>query len=178
MFRRVVHIKTLYAASSYHLKGLKQTKVTIQLLAIVGGHWYHRIPPPTPRNLGDKLKYLEIFPMEWVITCMQFTFDQASYKVSEPRLLVQEQMSHLMTKPTMGICPVWSESSLSAWRNIGSLATQSAHSEDSDQDGWSESSLGTEVILFVLCHEAAQMAASCTDRKLQIYCSLWKTELR
>ena len=31
------------------------------------------------------------------------------------------------------IRPVWSESSLSAWRNLGSLATRWAHSEDSDQ---------------------------------------------
>ena len=36
---------------------------------------------------------------------------------------------------TMSVRPVWSESSLSAWRNIGSLATHWAHSEDSDQTG-------------------------------------------
>ena len=56
-------------------------------------------------------------------------------------------MSHLMTKPTewhvrpaktqisLGIRPVWSESSLSAWRKFGSLATHWAHSKDSDQTG-------------------------------------------
>ena len=56
-------------------------------------------------------------------------------------------MSHDMTKPTkwhvrpaktqinLDIRPVWSESSLSAWRNLGSLATHWAHSEDSDQTG-------------------------------------------
>ena len=32
-------------------------------------------------------------------------------------------------------CAVWSESSLSAWRNLGSLATHWVHSEDSDQTG-------------------------------------------
>ena len=31
--------------------------------------------------------------------------------------------------------PVWSESSLSTWRKLGSLATHWAHSEDSDQTG-------------------------------------------
>ena len=31
--------------------------------------------------------------------------------------------------------PVWSESSLSAWRKFGSLATHWTHSEDSDQTG-------------------------------------------
>ena len=56
-------------------------------------------------------------------------------------------MSHLVTKPTkwhvssaktqisLGIRPGWSESSLSAWRKLGSLATHWAHSEDSDQTG-------------------------------------------
>ena len=37
------------------------------------------------------------------------------------------------TQISLGICPVWSESSLSAWRKLGSLATHWAHSEDSDQ---------------------------------------------
>ena len=51
-------------------------------------------------------------------------------------------LSRLITKPTkwhvrpartqtsLGIRPVWSESSLSAWRKLGSLATHWAHSED------------------------------------------------
>ena len=57
-----------------------------------------------------------------------------------------ENMSRLMTKPTkwlspaktqisLGIRPVWSESSLSAGRKLGSLATHWAHGEDSDQTG-------------------------------------------
>ena len=56
-------------------------------------------------------------------------------------------MSHRMTKPTkwplrpaktqinLRIRPVWSESSLSTWRNIGSSATHWANYEDSDQTG-------------------------------------------
>ena len=59
----------------------------------------------------------------------------------------KRQLSRLLTKPTkwpvrpaktqinLGIRPVWSESSLSAWRKLGSLATYWAHSEDSDQTG-------------------------------------------
>ena len=39
------------------------------------------------------------------------------------------------TQISLGICPVWSESSLSAWRNLGSLATHWAHGKDSDQTG-------------------------------------------
>ena len=40
------------------------------------------------------------------------------------------------TQISLGIRPVWSESSLSAWRKLGPLATHWAHSEDSDQIGW------------------------------------------
>ena len=55
----------------------------------------------------------------------------------------QDYLSHLMTKRTKWslrpaktqICPVWSASSLSTWRNIGSSATHGAHCEDSDQSG-------------------------------------------
>ena len=36
------------------------------------------------------------------------------------------------TQISLGIRPDWSESSLSAWKTVGSLATQWAHSEDSD----------------------------------------------
>ena len=39
------------------------------------------------------------------------------------------------TQISLGIQPVWSMSSLSAWRNLGSLATQWARREDSDQTG-------------------------------------------
>ena len=61
--------------------------------------------------------------------------------------ILRQNLSHNMTKPnkvtlrpvktqiSLGIHPVWSESLLSAWRKLGSLATHSAHSEDSDQPG-------------------------------------------
>ena len=39
------------------------------------------------------------------------------------------------TQISLGICPVWSESLLSAWKKLGSLATHWVHSEDSDQTG-------------------------------------------
>ena len=39
------------------------------------------------------------------------------------------------TQISLGICPVWSESLLSAWRNIGSSATHWAHCDDSDETG-------------------------------------------
>ena len=39
------------------------------------------------------------------------------------------------TQISLGLHPVWSESSLFAWRELGSLAAHWAHSEDSDQTG-------------------------------------------
>ena len=78
----------------------------------------------------------------------------------------QLQMSRHTTKPTkwhvrptktqisLGIHPVWSESSLSAWRHLGSLATPWAQVKTLIRlggcPGWSESSLGAHVILLVL----------------------------
>ena len=75
-------------------------------------------------------------------------------------------LSLLMSKPTkwhvrpaetqvsLGIRPAWSESLLSAWRNLGPLATHWAHSEDSDQTGRMPRLIwvfaGRTVILFVL----------------------------
>ena len=78
-------------------------------------------------------------------------------------------MSRLMITPTkwhvrpaktqisLGICPVWSEYSLSAWRKLGSLATHWAHSEDSDPTGRMPKLIWVvaerELILLVLqCH--------------------------
>ena len=58
---------------------------------------------------------------------------------------MREEVSRSTTKPTkwpvktkisLGIRPYWSEASLSAWRNIGPLATHLGHSEYSDQTGW------------------------------------------
>ena len=39
------------------------------------------------------------------------------------------------TQISLGICPVWSEFSLSAWRKFGSLPSHWAHIEDYDQTG-------------------------------------------
>ena len=40
------------------------------------------------------------------------------------------------TQSSLGICPVWSESSLSAWGKLGTLVIHWTHSEDSEQTGW------------------------------------------
>ena len=57
--------------------------------------------------------------------------------LNEPRHDKSDKMTVQPAKAqiSLGIRPVWSESSLSAWRNLGSLATHWVHSEDSDQTG-------------------------------------------
>ena len=69
--------------------------------------------------------------------------------------------SHSTTKPTNDLSqislvlrPVWSESSLSAWRNLWSFATCWVRSEDLPQAD--VSSMGAHVILLV-CHAATQL---------------------
>ena len=57
---------------------------------------------------------------------------------------------------SLGIRPIWSGSSLSAWRKLGSLATQWAHSEYADKSGWMPRLIwvfaGHIVILLVLSY--------------------------
>ena len=60
------------------------------------------------------------------------------------------------TQIGLGINPVWSESSLSAWRKLGSLATHWAHSEDSDQTGRMPRLIWVMPFRW-FCHVAAQM---------------------
>ena len=90
-------------------------------------------------------------------------------------------MSHLMTKPTkwhvrpaktqisLGIRPGWSESSLSARWNLGSLATHWEHSEDSDQTGRMPRLLSlrwAHMPLCWFCHEAACISILIKNLKL------------
>ena len=81
---------------------------------------------------------------------------QLGIRLHEPRHDKTNKMSvrPAKTQISLGIRPVWSESSLSAWRKLGSLATHWAHSEDSDQTGRMPSLIwvfaGRTAILLVL----------------------------
>ena len=82
-------------------------------------------------------------------------------------------MQPAKTQIRLGIRPVWSESSWSAWRKLGSLATHWAHSKDSDQTGgmpslWTESSLGAQSHCW-FCHVVAHI---CNRWNLQRYFSM------
>ena len=89
-------------------------------------------------------------------------------------------MSRLMTKPTkwhvrpaktqisLGIPPVWSESSLSAWRKLGcelSIKTAKTLIRLGECPGWSESSLGAQSFCW-FCHEAAHIY-------IYLFCFFW-----
>ena len=66
-----------------------------------------------------------------------------------------------VTQISVGIRPVWSESSLSAWRKLGSLATHWVQVKTRIRlgwcPGWSESSLGAQPHCW-FCHVAAHFA--------------------
>ena len=57
------------------------------------------------------------------------------YPLVIAKLINAFEPRHDKTPQKMSVRPVWSESSLSAWRKLKSLATQWAHIEDSDQTG-------------------------------------------
>ena len=69
------------------------------------------------------------------------------------------------TQISLGIRPFWSESSLSAWRNLGSLATHWAQAKTLIRlggcPGWSKSSLGAHSLCW-FCHVAAHI---CKQKK-------------
>ena len=95
-------------------------------------------------------------------------------------------MNRLMKKPIkwhvrpvntqirLGWCPVWSESSLSAWGKLGSLATHWTHSKTLIRPGgcpgWSESSLDAQSCCW-FCHEAAHICSVVLLPALKPYCS-------
>ena len=73
---------------------------------------------------------------------------------------------------SLGIRPVWSESSLSAWRNIGPLSTRLLTAQWrlirlGGCTNWSESSLGAHVILLVLsCDGSILFLSLLIDNKM------------
>ena len=63
------------------------------------------------------------------------------------------------TQISLGVRPVWSESLLSAWRKLGSLATHWALSEDSDQTGRIWVFAGRTATLMVLACRGSNILA-------------------
>ena len=96
------------------------------------------------------------FITSWSIACHANLHTQLSIYVFEPPHDKTNKVTvhPVKTQISLGICPVWSESSLSAWRKLGSLATHWMHSEVSDQTGWMPRLIwvfaGRTVILMVL----------------------------
>ena len=117
-----------------------------RLIWVFAGRTCHFVGFVTRRLISAPLK------SDWPIKALHYESDT--------------EMSRLMTKPTkwhvrpaktqisLGIRPDWSETSLSAWRKLGSFATHWAHSQDSDQTGWLPRLIwvfaGHTVILLVL----------------------------
>ena len=112
----------------------------------------------------DTLKHSE-FHGSWM--CIWIRSLCSYYRSSSMTKPTKWPVHPAMTLVSVGICPVWSESSLCAWRKCRSLATHWAHSEDSDKTGWmprliwvsaqsDQSLLGTQVFCW-FCHVAAHI---------------------
>ena len=98
------------------------------------------------------------------------------------------KMSCLTTRPTkwyvcpaktqisLGMCPAWSESSLSAWRKLGSLVTHWVLSKDSDQTGQLPRLIwvfaGRTVTLLVLSRCGSNIIRPVSLICLMCYCSV------
>ena len=132
-----------------------------------------RIPTiwiPTTKIIFNLLMF-----SQWLRSAGSATIKDHSPPLTPSITVVKREMSRPMTKPTtwhvrpantqisLGIRPVWSESSLCAWRNLEFLATHWAHSEDSDQAGrmprliclrWAHMSFCW------FCHAAAQITTT------------------
>ena len=80
------------------------------------------------------------------------------------------------TRISLGIRPVWSESSLSAWRKLGSLATHWVHSEDFDQTGRMHRLIwvfaGQAVTLLVFSWGGSYMVEHCLNADTVQFCCL------
>ena len=61
-----------------------------------------------------------------------FHLKQMTQRITKP---IKWHVRPAKTQISLGIRPVWSESSLSAWSKFGSLATHWVHSKESDQTG-------------------------------------------
>ena len=79
------------------------------------------------------------------------------------------------TQISLGIRPVWSESSLSAWRHHRSLAIHWTHSEDSDQTGriprliWFLAGPTYHFVGCNVCHAAVHLYSHASDYRLSAF---------
>ena len=83
--------------------------------------------------------YLALWsPLDLLIGTREWSVCFSSVCVFEPRHDKTNKVSVRPAKTQISLCirPIWSKSSLSTWRKLGSIATHWAHSEDSYQTGW------------------------------------------
>ena len=150
---------------------------TVILLVLSRGGSYRYYP------FNNSLEILQLSQRQG-ITKQWKTLREYRSKISQPSgssgIKIPREMSHLMTKTTqwhvrpaktqisLGIRPAWSESSLSAFRTLRSLATHWARGEDwSDwADAQADLSLGWAHRSFCwFCYEAAQLGKLETTKR-------------
>ena len=84
----------------------------------------------------------------------------------------------LKTQISLGICPAWSASLLSAWRNFRPLATHWVHSEDSDQTGWIPRLIwvfaeSTHILLVLSCRSSNIRSILGMNSNMRLYIITW-----
>ena len=128
----------------------------------------------------DWSKILQQAPVSNTFQNNLFKNSFTSFTIYEPRHDKTNKMTvrPAKTQISLGIYPVWSESSLSAWRNLGSLATHWAHSEDSDQTGRMPRLIwvfaGRTLTLLVLSCRGSYGEVLITDA-VSLFCHLYLT---
>ena len=93
------------------------------------------LSPSLPIKHWNVWNYVVNFPTLLVIL-LTYCADYTAFLFEPPH----DKTNNVVVRPaktqiSLGIRPVWSESSLTTWRKLGSLATHWPHSEDSDQTG-------------------------------------------
>ena len=113
--------------------------------------------------------------------CLFIYFLKVSRDMTKPTKMTVRPVN---TQISLGIRPVWSESSLSA-KKLGSLATHCAHSEDTDQTGRMPRVIwvfdGRTLILLVLSCRISDCSGKRIDmliRSMQIFNNCWTIILR
>ena len=124
----------------------------------------------TPENSLSKVKNSTVvlnFWSNWKLFQAKMSGKKKIERCYDKMWQTKDNLSHRTTKQTkchvcpvetqisLGICPVWSESWMSAWRKHGSLATNWAHRKRLIRlggcPGWYEFSLGAQSFCWYCC---------------------------
>ena len=126
-----IHFMSGEATNEIHTFSLYEMIINLNILSIFSHTNAYKIESSlclltvgkTDRTSLPKWDKLAIFGISYMTFQIEPRHDKTNKMAVRPA----------KTQISLGIRPVWSESSLSAWRKLGPLATHWAHSDDSNQ---------------------------------------------